>query len=93
MSSTKGKLGWLALATEGAGYRPAMPFLLVIAVAAIGASLQRWPVSARSAIPARVDLIAVTVLLMIMGRFPSIEFIEGTALVTMQVREKDPSWH
>lgn len=55
----------LAIGVNGyyasAGYRPAMPFLLVIPVAAICIAFQRGQVSALSAIPTRVDLIAAAV--------------------------------
>lgn len=61
----------LAIGVHGyyasAGYRPAMPFLLVIAVAAICVALERERRSLRSVIPAPVDLIAVLVLLVLMA--------------------------
>lgn len=49
------------------GFRPAMPYLLAAAVAAIALFFQRSSISLRSAAPGRIDLLAVGILVLIMA--------------------------
>ena len=49
------------------GFRPALPYLLTVAVAAIAWSLQTGPLSIRSAVPGRSDIIAAGILVAIMA--------------------------